>query len=183
MATDLSNKNGLLPRSFRSRVALVVAAISFAALVGWILAASAQSGTQSAPVSDAALSEVTIETAAGPKTWSIELADTPEETARGLMFRKTMEKQHGMLFQFGQTRMVDMWMKNTFIPLDMVFFDANGRISHIHKGAVPQSLDIISSNVPARFVLEVNAGEADTFGLQIGQKASHPWFAKTAQDG
>ncbi|MEM9677230.1 MAG: DUF192 domain-containing protein [Pseudomonadota bacterium] len=137
----------------------------------------AQSSSKQADGEPGALTTLSINTDTGSVTWSIELAVTPEETARGLMFRKTMEKQHGMLFQFGQPRIVEMWMKNTFIPLDMIFFDNTGRISHIHKGAVPQSLDIISSQVPASYVLEVNAGEADEFGLQVGQSAKHPWFA------
>ncbi|MEM1038606.1 MAG: DUF192 domain-containing protein [Pseudomonadota bacterium] len=138
---------------------------------------SAQSSSQQADIAPAALTTLAIDTDTGPIAWSIELAVTPDETARGLMFRKSMKKRHGMLFQFGQPRMVEMWMKNTFIPLDMIFFDNTGRISHIHKGAVPQSLDIISSQVPASYVLEVNAGEADEFGLKVGQSANHPWFS------
>jgi len=138
--------------------------------------ASAQDGSTQAKSASAALTTLSINTDTGPVPWSIELAVTQDETARGLMFRQSMKKQHGMLFQFGRPRIVEMWMKNTFIPLDMIFFDSTGRISHIHEGAVPQSLDIISSQVPALYVLEVNAGEADKFGLKVGQTADHPWF-------
>ena len=83
----------------------------------------------------------------------------------------------GMLFRFDNEEPIAMWMKNTFIPLDMVFTDAAGRVTHIHKGAVPQSLDIIESQGPVKFVLEVNAGEADASGMKRGIVLRHPWFA------
>lgn len=108
--------------------------------------------------------------------WAIELASDDESRTKGLMFRKEMASLHGMLFRFTGMRSVSMWMKNTFIPLDMVFMDEQGTVTHVHKGAVPHSLDIISSNGPARFVLEINAGEAETFNLAIGQQFIHPWF-------
>jgi uncharacterized membrane protein (UPF0127 family) len=108
--------------------------------------------------------------------WVIELASDDASRSKGLMFRKSMQALHGMLFRFEAMRPVSMWMKNTFIPLDMIFMDEQGSVTHIHLGAVPHSLDIISSNGPAKFVLEINAGEAEKQGLRVGQKFLHPWF-------
>lgn len=113
--------------------------------------------------------DLTIETANGPVHYDAEFAATPRQTSRGLMFRQTMAPHTGMFFQFDEERIVNMWMKNTILSLDMIFVDAAGKVSHIHRGAVPGSTDIISSQVPARYVLELNAGEADTDGLGIGQ--------------
>lgn len=114
---------------------------------------------------------------AGSTTWSIELADDDDARQTGLMNRKSMAAESGMLFRFERAEPIAMWMKNTFIPLDMVFMDDGGTITHIHYGAVPQSLDIISSRGPVRYVLEINAGEAKAYGLQTGQRMAHPWFA------
>ncbi len=95
---------------------------------------------------------------------------------KGLMTRKSMPENTGMLFRFDEARPIQMWMKNTYIPLDMVFLNGTGRISHIHRSAEPHSLAIIDSNGPARFVLEINAGEADSSGLAVGTQLHHPWF-------
>lgn len=124
----------------------------------------------------AGMDEVIIQTSAGKKIWSIELASNNQARAKGLMFRKTMAPMSGMLFRFDRTAPVSMWMKNTFIPLDMIFADEGGRITHIHKGAVPESLDVISSQGPVRYVLEINAGEADAQRLSIGLRMLHPWI-------
>ena len=109
--------------------------------------------------------------------WKVELASDPDRRAKGLMFVKEMPPQEGRLFRFDELGPVAMWMKNTFIPLDMVFLDEQGAITRIHKGAVPHSLDIISSGGPVRYVLEINARQSDLFGLQPGMKLRHPWFA------
>jgi len=120
----------------------------------------------------------TISTQQAEKTisWTIELASDDASRTKGLMFVKEMQPRHGMLFRFEQNRPVSMWMKNTFIALDMVFMNEQGTVTHIHRGAVPHSEDIISSNGPARYVLEINAGEASQSGLKAGQVFSHPWF-------
>ncbi|MEP0942284.1 MAG: DUF192 domain-containing protein [Rhizobiaceae bacterium] len=122
------------------------------------------------------MNQVTIQTGNGPQAWTIELASDNESRAKGLMFRQNMAPKAGMLFRFEQSRVVSMWMKNTFVALDMIFADQAGVVTHIHRGAVPQSLAIISSQVPARFVLEVNAGEADHFGVAVGNQLAHPWI-------
>ncbi|EFL89136.1 conserved hypothetical protein [Ahrensia sp. R2A130] len=106
--------------------------------------------------------------------WRIELADEQPERSKGLMFRQSMAPKTGMLFRFDAARPVMMWMKNTFIPLDMLFADDGGSITHIRRQAEPESLDIISSRGPVRYVFEINGGEAERLGLQIGQRLVHP---------
>lgn len=123
------------------------------------------------------LKRILVTTAKGELAWVVDLASDPDSRAKGLMFVENMPKQTGMLFRFESNRPVSMWMKNTFIALDMVFMASDGQIKSIHRGAVPHSLDIISSRGPAKFVLEMNAGEADEAGLQTGQHMRHPWFS------
>ena len=110
--------------------------------------------------------------------WNIKLADNDKDREVGLMFVEHMEPKTGMLFRFNQQQMVYMWMKNTIIPLDMVFIDNRGVVRHIHYNAMPQSLDTISSQVPVKFVLEINAGEAQKYDLNIGDEMIHQWFER-----
>ncbi len=117
-----------------------------------------------------------IETAGGARhEFNIELAQTPEQKTYGLMFRKEMPENAGMLFPFGQEQEVFMWMKNTYIPLDMIFTDGMGTITHIHKNAVPHSLETIVGGIAAA-VLEVNGGIADKLGISEGDVMKHPVF-------
>ncbi|OSQ48406.1 DUF192 domain-containing protein [Thalassospira alkalitolerans] len=104
------------------------------------------------------------------KVFSVELAATPDERSRGLMFRTEMAQDAGMLFDFGSAHDISMWMKNTFISLDMLFIDKNGVIVGIEKRTVPKSETIIPTPRPVRFVLELNGGSADHFGLEVGEK-------------
>lgn len=102
---------------------------------------------------------------------TVELALSAAQREQGLMYRKQMADGAGMLFDFGETRMVYMWMKNTDLPLDMLFLDETGVVTHIHERAVPQSLDIITSVDPVRFVIELNAGAASRLRIAKGSKA------------
>ncbi|MEQ5774490.1 MULTISPECIES: DUF192 domain-containing protein [unclassified Thalassospira] len=102
------------------------------------------------------------------QVFNVELALSPDERARGLMFRTHMEDDNGMLFDFGQPRDVSMWMKNTFISLDMLFIGQDGKIVGIAPRTVPKSEAIISAPRPVRFVLELNAGLADKFDFKVG---------------
>ncbi len=92
------------------------------------------------------------------------------------MLRRKMAHDHGMLFDFRDTLVVNMWMKNTYLPLDMVFLKRDGTIAHIAPDTTPHSLRIISSRVPVRYVLELNAGEAARVSMQNGQRFRHPIF-------
>lgn len=96
----------------------------------------------------------------------VEVARTPAQLSQGLMFRRKMAKDAGMVFIFPKTEIIVMWMKNTLIPLDMLFVGADGRIRHIHERAVPKSLARISSGEPALVVIELNGGTAARLGLK-----------------
>lgn len=106
----------------------------------------------------------------------VETARNDAERARGLMFRKSMPADQGMLFDFERDQMVTMWMKNTYIPLDMLFVLADGRIHRIEQRTEVESERTISSGAPVRAVLELNAGTAERLGLKPGDKLIHPIF-------
>jgi len=110
-------------------------------------------------------------------TFVVWLADTPSRQAQGLMFVRALPELRGMLFVHESPTPISMWMKNTYIPLDMVFIDAKGRIQQIVEGATPYSLDIIRSDKPVLAVLEIGGGEAKRLGLHPGQRVAHPALA------
>ncbi|MBF0169274.1 MAG: DUF192 domain-containing protein [Alphaproteobacteria bacterium] len=117
------------------------------------------------------LSEIGIHSADGQvHVFKVEIAATPEKQAKGLMFRRDLALDGGMLFDFLRTEPVAMWMKNTFLPLDMFFITADGLIVMIAERTVPGSLAAISANVPVRFVLEVNGGTASRLRLKEGDR-------------
>ena len=109
---------------------------------------------------------------------SVEVMRTDAERERGLMDRQYLPPDRGMLFRFDREQNILMWMKNTYIPLDMIFISPKGEVVHIHANAEPLSEDIISSDGPALGVLEVNAGYARKIGLKEGDLVRHPMFAK-----
>jgi uncharacterized protein len=118
-----------------------------------------------------ATGSLTIRTAAGKSyPFTIEIAVTDPQREQGLMFRKEMADDHGMIFDFGQPRRVQMWMENTILPLDMLFIQGDGTISHIRENAVPYSRDIIDSRGDVKYVLEINGGRAKALGLKVGDK-------------
>jgi uncharacterized protein len=101
------------------------------------------------------------------------LADTPARQAQGLMFVRSLPRLRGMLFVHESPRPVGMWMKNTFIPLDMLFIDGRGRVQQIVENTTPHSLDVIRSKLPALAVLEIAGGEARRLGIKPGQQVRH----------
>jgi uncharacterized membrane protein (UPF0127 family) len=105
------------------------------------------------------------------KVW---LADTPSRQAQGLMFVRSLPQMRGMLFVYPQPMTIGMWMKNTYIPLDMVFIDAQGRVLQVVEQTTPHSLTTIESRSPALAVLEIGGGEARRLGIRAGQRVSHP---------
>lgn len=117
-----------------------------------------------------------IVTKSGVHVFSVEIAKTDEERATGLMYRKELPEGRGMLFDFTPEQPVSMWMKNTFIPLDMIFIRPDGRILRIAENTVPQSEKIISSGGLAKGVLEVIGGTARKYGIQPGDRVAHPLF-------
>ena len=120
---------------------------------------------------------LTIETAAGAThRFTVELAVSPAEIQRGLMFRESLADDAGMLFFYQQCRLAQFWMKNTLIPLDMIFIEADGRIARITAMAEPQSLEIRASGVPVNGVLEIAGGRAAALGIAPGDHVRHPLF-------
>lgn len=113
-------------------------------------------------------------TKSGEQQIELEIADTDESRMRGLMFRDDLPLERGMLFDFKQVRLVLMWMKNTPLPLDMVFLHSDGTIALIRENTVPFSENIVSSGEPVAYVVELNAGVAKKLGLRAGDKALHP---------
>jgi uncharacterized membrane protein (UPF0127 family) len=123
-----------------------------------------------------AAGEVHVETVRGTFRFAVELADTADERARGLMFRRELPRDSGMLFDFGRPQPVFMWMKNTFLPLDMIFLDPTGTVVFIALDTRPHDRTPIGSDRPVRAVLEVNAGTAQRIGLAEGDRVGHPIF-------
>lgn len=112
-----------------------------------------------------------IQTTAGKILhFTVEIAATDDQRAYGLMFRKAMAEDAGMIFDFGVSRRVTMWMENTVLPLDMLFADDQGVITHIKEGATPYSRDIIDSMGEVRYVVEVNAGTARKLNIRPGDR-------------
>lgn len=108
---------------------------------------------------------------------TVEMAVTPRQRQVGLMFRESMPEDRGMLFIFEEEEHQAFWMKNTYIPLDMVFIDSTGRVVHVHENAKPEDETVIHSQKPAMAVLEVNAGMAKPLGLVPGSQIDHAAFS------
>ena len=119
-----------------------------------------------------------IATKSGVQVFSVEMATTEEEKQNGLMHRKELPDGKGMLFDFSPEQQISMWMKNTYISLDMIFIRADGRILRIAENTEPLSTKIISSGGLAKGVLEVIAGTAQKYGIQPGDRVAHPLFSK-----
>jgi uncharacterized membrane protein (UPF0127 family) len=112
----------------------------------------------------------------GVHVFAVELAVTPEQQAQGLMYRKELPEGQGMLFDFRRDQEATFWMKNTYVPLDMIFIRADGRIHRIAANTVPLSEALVSSAGPVRAVLEVVAGTAKKLGIAPGDRVAHPIF-------
>ena len=117
----------------------------------------------------------------GQARFSVEVADDEAERNLGLMFRKEMPTSAGMLFVYPQTRDdIGFWMRNTLIPLDMIFADETGIVQHIHENAVPMDETPIMGGPGIRVVLEVNGGMAARLGITEGSEMQHPAIASDA---
>jgi uncharacterized protein len=123
------------------------------------------------------LEPVTIASADDAHMFTVEIADTDALRARGLMFRQRLPEDRGMLFDFGTVREVAMWMKNTYIPLDMLFIRADGSIAYIAENTVPKSEDVIGVREPVLAVLELAGGTTRKLGIRSGDKVYHRIFA------
>ena len=123
-----------------------------------------------------------IVTAGGVHVFEVEVAQTREEMAKGLMFRTEMADNHGMIFDYSTPRRASMWMKNTFIPLDILFIEQDGTILNIAQDTTPFSLASISATGPVAASLELNAGVVAELGIAPGDTVRHGLFGN-APDG
>lgn len=125
-----------------------------------------------------AVEPLTIQPAGGgePRRFQVEVARTDQEKSVGLMFRTKLADDAGMLFAYGPPQTITMWMRNTYIPLDMLFIQADGTIARIEVNTEPLSERIIDSGMPVSAVLELAGGAAERLGIKAGDKVSHPIF-------
>ncbi len=147
-------------------------------LLATLLACAAPAGRVFAEDARAGLEKLQIVTSSGAHEFSVEVMHTEAQRERGLMFRRSLPANQGMLFDFQVERPIAMWMKNTFLPLDMIFISRDGKVVGVAENAEPLSETIIPSGVPVYSVLEVNAGAAASIGLKIGDSVRHPLFGK-----
>jgi len=125
-------------------------------------------------VAETVRSELTVVTRGGDRfPFQVEIADSVAEKTRGLMFREKLEKGHGMLFLYQPAREVSIWMKNTLLPLDIIFIDVGGRIIRIEPDAVPLSETRLRSGAEVRAVLEINGGLAGSRGIAAGDRVEY----------
>jgi uncharacterized protein len=110
----------------------------------------------------------------GKARFAVDIADTPDKRAKGLMFVESMPKSSGMLFVYDRPQRASFWMKNTLIPLDMIFADASGTVRHVHAMAKPQDTTSIKGGDGVQFVLEINGGLAARLGIEPGAELRHP---------
>lgn len=129
-----------------------------------------------APARSAERETLEIASKTGVHAFSVELAATEAEREKGLMYRKSLPEGQGMLFDFYRDQEVGFWMKNTYIPLDMIFIRGDGRILRIAENTEPLSEKIVPSGGPVRAVLEVIGGTARKLGIAPGDRVAHPIF-------
>lgn len=120
--------------------------------------------------------QIAVETASGERAFSVEVVRKEKERNRGLMFRHEMANDHGMLFDYDPPQKISFWMKNTFIPLDIIFIGADGRVLNIAESTTPLSLERLPAAGEARGVLEINGGLSAKLGIKPGDKVRHALF-------
>jgi uncharacterized protein len=143
------------------------AVLAIIALVGGLLAT---------PVRADGPETLQIVTASGTHDFHVEIAKDDVSRAQGLMNRPFMPRDRGMLFEFAREEPVSFWMKNTYIPLDMIFISRSGVVTNIVEKAEPLSERVIPSGPPCLAVLELNGGVAASIGLKVGDVVRHPFF-------
>jgi uncharacterized membrane protein (UPF0127 family) len=133
-----------------------------------------------APVAASAQSvePLTIQTSGGARAFQVEVARNDADREQGLMFRRSLAPDRGMLFDFARIEPVSMWMKNTYVSLDMIFIRADGTIARVAENTEPLSTRVIPSGEPVLGVLEVAAGTAHRLGIKRGDLVQHPLFQK-----
>ncbi|KIC08492.1 hypothetical protein RA19_20960 [Leisingera sp. ANG-M1] len=129
---------------------------------------------------DCAPGRVDLRGSWGQIGFSVEIADDEQERAQGLMFRESLPRGAGMLFVYEHPQTAAFWMKNTLIPLDIIFLDENGLVTTVHENAVPGDLTPIPGGDHVFAVLEINGGLARRYGISAGTQMRHEIFSRTA---
>src|SRR5918995_3397289 len=122
-------------------------------------------------------SPLTVDAANGQFEFVVEMAVSPAQRSQGLMFRESLAEDRGMLFDFGKPQRASMWMRNTYVPLDMLFIDEDGQITQITANTQPLSDAVIASREPVRAVLELRGGVSAKLGIKPGDRVIHPLFS------
>jgi uncharacterized membrane protein (UPF0127 family) len=125
---------------------------------------------------DGVFEPLSITTASGKHDFQVEVMRTDDEQQRGMMFRRSLDDDKGMLFPFQAERIATFWMQNTYVSLDMIFIKSDGSVQRIEKRAEPLSTRTVSSGSPVLAVLELVAGSADRLGIKPGDKIAYPIF-------
>jgi uncharacterized protein len=166
----------MIMRKLRQLMGFLACAI----LAAGLLVASDAALSQSAPpepLSAFPQSMLAVKTAGGKVVnFKIWLADTRQREEQGMMFVREMDIHTGMLFMFPENKPVTMWMKNTYVSLDLLFLDAHGKIDYIEANATPRSLAIIGPKAPEYAVLELKGGACEQFGIKLGDRVIHSNF-------
>lgn len=145
------------------------------ALTGIVLTAC--SGASAAPQPlDWEKGTLTVETRSGVYEFDVEIADEPDERERGLMYRTDMAADAGMIFEYDTPQIINIWMKNTVLPLDIVYVNERGVVTQVAPNSVPYSLELIPSETPVVAAIEFNAGTAARIGLLPGDTVRSPFF-------
>jgi hypothetical protein len=161
----LSTRPAASPATPPPLLAILVAAAALAGLL-WMLVATLDNGDETCPADSDC---ITVHTGGGEYLFTVEWAIEPAERTCGLMFREEMPVGHGMVFDFQADRAgISFWMRNTLIPLDMIFIRAGGEVLNIAENTTPLSLDGVPAAGPVRYVLELNGGTAARIGLEPG---------------
>lgn len=141
----------------------------------WIFLLFGFSGTGAA-LAECRSDQVVLRGDWGQVSFSVEIAETDETRAQGLMFRESMVRGAGMLFVYDRPQHAYFWMKNTLIPLDMIFVNRDGLVTRVHSDAVPGDLTAIDGGPGVYAVLEINGGLAADYGIDAGSQMQHPAF-------
>jgi hypothetical protein len=158
------------PSAVRTPLGPLLAVLAAFLLAGGINAA--------APAVSFEETSLTIDAKSGRFAFQVEMAVSPEQRSQGLMFREDLAEDRGMLFDFGKLQRASMWMRNTYVPLDMLFIEGDGRITQIAADTQPLSDAVIASREPVRAVLELRAGVTAKLGIEPGDRVIHPLFAR-----
>lgn len=148
--------------------------VKYAFLAGYVLSVALPGA---AAASECVENRVDLRGDWGTARFTVEVADDDQERGQGLMHRKSMAMSAGMLFIYPRPQQATFWMRNTLIPLDMIFLDATGRVSRIHENAIPLDDTTIDGGSGVLAVLEINAGLAQAVGIDVGSHLRHPSFS------